>query len=105
LARSRLTDDGRVIITTPGAGYAVGDVLYVIGSAASYGTRLAEGSDRPEADGRQACANVYTQHDVGTVEREHEHPKARQLVTDEPLECNPFRRLFSPRCGPCRDYG
>jgi hypothetical protein len=36
---TRLTDDGRVIITTPGAGYAVGDVLYVIGSAASYGIR------------------------------------------------------------------
>jgi hypothetical protein len=37
LASSRLTDDGRVIITTPGPGYAVGDVLYVDGSAAVYG--------------------------------------------------------------------
>jgi hypothetical protein len=37
LASSRLTDDGRVIITTPGPGYRVGDVLYVDGSAAVYG--------------------------------------------------------------------
>jgi hypothetical protein len=37
LASSRLTDDGRVIITTPGPRYAVGDVLYVDGSAAVYG--------------------------------------------------------------------
>jgi hypothetical protein len=39
MASSRLTDDGRCIITTPGAGYAVGEVFYVLGSAASYGIR------------------------------------------------------------------
>jgi len=37
LASSKLTDDGRCIITTPGAGYAVGEVLYVDGSGATYG--------------------------------------------------------------------
>jgi hypothetical protein len=39
LASSKLTDDGRCVITTPGPGYAVGDVLYVDGSAAVYGIK------------------------------------------------------------------
>jgi hypothetical protein len=39
VASSKLTEEGRVVITTPGPGYAVGDVLYVIGSAATYGIR------------------------------------------------------------------
>jgi hypothetical protein len=37
MASSRLTDDGRVIITTPATWCDVGHVLYVIGSSASYG--------------------------------------------------------------------
>jgi hypothetical protein len=37
MASSRLTDDGRCVITTPGAGYVVGEVFYVLGSSASYG--------------------------------------------------------------------
>jgi hypothetical protein len=37
MASSRLTDDGRCIMTTPGAGYVVGEVLYVLGSGAVYG--------------------------------------------------------------------
>ena len=37
MASSRLTDDGRCIITTPGAGYAVGEVFRVDGSGATYG--------------------------------------------------------------------
>jgi hypothetical protein len=35
LASSRLTDDGRVIITTPATWCDLGHVLYVIGSSAS----------------------------------------------------------------------
>jgi hypothetical protein len=37
MASSRLTDDGRVIITAPATWCDVGHVLYVIGSSASYG--------------------------------------------------------------------
>jgi hypothetical protein len=37
LASSKLTEDGRCIITTPGVGYTVGEGLYVDGSGASYG--------------------------------------------------------------------
>jgi hypothetical protein len=32
-----MTEDGRCVITTPGAGYAVGEVLCVLGSGAVYG--------------------------------------------------------------------
>jgi len=39
VASSRLTEDGRCIITTPGAGYVVGKVFYVDGSGATYGIR------------------------------------------------------------------
>jgi hypothetical protein len=37
MASSRLTDDGRCVITTPGSGYEVGHVFFVIGSGATYG--------------------------------------------------------------------
>jgi hypothetical protein len=37
-----LTDDGRVIITTPGSGYAVGDTFIVIGSSATFQIRPAD---------------------------------------------------------------
>jgi hypothetical protein len=37
MASSRLTEDGRCIVTTPGAGYCVGEVFYVLGSPATYG--------------------------------------------------------------------
>jgi hypothetical protein len=39
VASSKLTDDGRCIVTTPDAGYEVGDVFYVLGSGATYGIR------------------------------------------------------------------
>jgi hypothetical protein len=42
LASSRLTDDGRCVITTPGAGYTVGDTFAVIGSAATWAVRPAD---------------------------------------------------------------
>jgi hypothetical protein len=42
MASSRLTENGRCVITTPGAGYAVGEVFYVLGSGATYGIKPAE---------------------------------------------------------------
>ena len=42
MVSSRLTDDGRCVITTPGSGYEVGHVFFVIGSGATYGIRPSE---------------------------------------------------------------
>jgi hypothetical protein len=39
MASSRLTEDGRVIVTTPATWCDVGHELYVLGSGATYGIR------------------------------------------------------------------
>ena len=79
----RIGPDGRVVITTPSPGCCVGEVLYVIGSAAEFAVPHADWPERRDGTRANASGVPCRVRLVATCERDRADLESRRPQDSE----------------------